>query len=289
MFPAALGGYVGPLDLVPGAIFAGALRRLRAAYSGPLCRIRENGANAERDFYPDGDGWIDRAAVAGFLGANSGFVVTLYDQSGGGNHFTQATSTKQPRYVANISGLGGRPGVLFNGSNDILVASNFSTAQAGMVIAAFRTGAITTGDHILLSSADEATAGIRLNVVYAATNNRLRINQQNNDTTDSVAGPTTQIAASTSYIAAYKSDGSAYTIRRNGANQTLSVLNGANNGDWFGDVTGADNYSLGGGKWNAEAQWLLGHVTELIVYGADMSVTYQGLLEAALNSVYRVY
>jgi len=79
--------FVGPLDalVAQGAMIrhASSVRRLRSAYTGPACRLRGNGANAEADiaFLPDGT--LDltaAAAIAADSGGTQANWVTAYDQ-----------------------------------------------------------------------------------------------------------------------------------------------------------------------------------------------------------------
>ncbi|AFH21718.1 hypothetical protein OSG_eHP7_00185, partial [environmental Halophage eHP-7] len=81
------------LDAFPGAQAAYALRPLRANYSGPAVRVRRSSDNAEQDFTASeiGDG-----TLASFLSGASGFVTTLYDQSGNGRDATQTVASNQP-------------------------------------------------------------------------------------------------------------------------------------------------------------------------------------------------
>lgn len=87
------------LDSFSGASAAYSLRNLSSAYTGPLIRVRRSSDNAERDIYGTFRGDLDLAALTSFVGANSGFVTTWYDQSGTGRHATQATAGSQPRIV----------------------------------------------------------------------------------------------------------------------------------------------------------------------------------------------
>jgi hypothetical protein len=105
-----------PLDTIstPGAAYS--IRRLRTAYTGPLLRVRRSSDNAEQDigFSSSGCGDLDTAALTTFVGGNSAFIRTWYDQSGNGRNISQTTSANQPRLV-NAGTLevtsGGRAGV----------------------------------------------------------------------------------------------------------------------------------------------------------------------------------
>jgi len=86
------------LDTYPGAAAAYSLRKLRTAYNGSAIRVRRSSDNAETDI-----GFIsnalDTSSLNTFVGANSGFVTTWYDQSGNSYNVTQSTAGNQPRVV----------------------------------------------------------------------------------------------------------------------------------------------------------------------------------------------
>lgn len=108
----------GILDVYGGASHAYSLRKLRRAYSGPLIRVRRGNDNAEQDISFTQIGDIDEAALIAFVGVNSGFITTWYDQSGSGNNAVQITAAKQPRIVnaGVIYKLNNRPSVEFLGT-----------------------------------------------------------------------------------------------------------------------------------------------------------------------------
>lgn len=107
------GGYNGPYGNIPSIAAAYGMRRLLTSYTGNLLRLRRSNDNAESDFSFASSGNLDTAAIATWLGANSGYVVTWYDQSGNSNNATQSTAASQPGYSA--SGY-----LTFDGSNDYL-------------------------------------------------------------------------------------------------------------------------------------------------------------------------
>ena len=75
-----------------------ALSALNYAYTGPLIRVRRSSDDTELDIAASVDG-IDSASLLTFVGAGSGYVTKIYDQSGNGNHATQSTASYQPRIV----------------------------------------------------------------------------------------------------------------------------------------------------------------------------------------------
>lgn len=89
----------GILDIYTGAAAAYSLRKLRGAYSGAAVRVRRSNDNAEQDIGFDSNGNLNESALTSFVGANSGFVTTWYDQSGNARNMTQAIAASQPKIV----------------------------------------------------------------------------------------------------------------------------------------------------------------------------------------------
>ena len=78
------------------------LKRLFAAYSGPVVSVRRSSDNATSDFYSDGNANLvngSGTSYSAWIGADFGCVTTWYDQSGNGKNATQGTNTIQPRLV----------------------------------------------------------------------------------------------------------------------------------------------------------------------------------------------
>ncbi|MDQ0507433.1 glycoside hydrolase family 44 protein [Xanthobacter agilis] len=106
------------LDGTSGVFAAYGLRRLLSSYSGPLVRVLRSSDSAEQDFPASEDGWIDAAALATFVGAGDGHVVTWYDQSGSGRDGAPAFDWARP--IIALSGAlqrapNGRPWLNFDG------------------------------------------------------------------------------------------------------------------------------------------------------------------------------
>ena len=62
-------------------------RKMVEGYAGPAVRVRRSSDNAEQDIGWDGQS-IDDAAASAFVGSAAALVVTIYDQSGAGMHWT---------------------------------------------------------------------------------------------------------------------------------------------------------------------------------------------------------
>ena len=94
---------------------------LRGAYYGSPCvRVRRSGDSAEFNFGFTTAGVLDTSAIVAFCvaggGAQSGFIVTMFDQSGAGNNLTQTTPSDQPSIV----------------TSGVLLVTNTKTAFRGL-------------------------------------------------------------------------------------------------------------------------------------------------------------
>ncbi len=121
--------FTGLLDTYTGAAVAySAARRLSSTYTGSLIRVRRSSDNTEQDIGYTAGNVLDESALTTFVGANNGFVVTIYDQSGNAKDATQATAVNQPRIVnAGVVDLvNTKPAILGDGSNDTLINTTLS-------------------------------------------------------------------------------------------------------------------------------------------------------------------
>lgn len=102
-------GYVGPLDIVSGAVVAYSQRAMSAASRGSaLFTFRENSGNTTQSFASDATtGLPSIAAINAFLNGAAGFYAAWQDQSGNASHLLQSTSGLQPALV--VAGPGSLP------------------------------------------------------------------------------------------------------------------------------------------------------------------------------------
>lgn len=105
-------------------------RRLWSGYTGNLIEVRRSSDNATLNIGYDSNNELDVATLLGFVGAGSGFIRTIYDQSGASNNFTQTVIANQPRIVnaGVLDTVNGKPSAFFDGTNDAMtVASSTAT------------------------------------------------------------------------------------------------------------------------------------------------------------------
>jgi len=109
-------------DYPTGAYYARSVaRKLRTAYSGSAIRIRRSSDNTEQDI-GFASNVLDTAAITTFVGANSAYVVKMYDQTGNGFHWEQSTAGYQPRIVnaGTLETINGKPAAKYDGTDDIM-------------------------------------------------------------------------------------------------------------------------------------------------------------------------
>jgi hypothetical protein len=142
------------LDQYSGAAGAYSLRKLRTAYTGNAIRVRRSNDNTEQDIGFAGND-LDTASLKTFVGANSGFVTTWYDQSTNARNATQTTAANQPRIVnaGTVKITNGKVSIEGDGSDYLETASNFSFQQLHSV---GKINSYTTINYIVGS----ATVGI---------------------------------------------------------------------------------------------------------------------------------
>ncbi|MFR9807050.1 sialate O-acetylesterase [Pseudonocardia sp. RS010] len=119
-----------------GAYGAYGLRKLKSDYSGSAVKVRRSSDNTTLDIGFTAQGDLDTAALLTFCGANSGFVDTIYDQSGNTRHLAQATAAAQPQIVSAgaVITRNGKPSMQFSGAQSL----------QGNVAGLYAAGAATT-------------------------------------------------------------------------------------------------------------------------------------------------
>lgn len=145
------------LDTYTGAKVAVSLRKLRNAYTGSAVRVRRSSDNAEQDIGFNGANEIDTAVLKTFIGANTGYVVKWYDQSGNANDASQSTTTQQGAIVISgaVQRTNGKVSVYFDGDdayntatvslNTYLYISAIFKASNNFIIAEHGTNAYANG------------------------------------------------------------------------------------------------------------------------------------------------
>lgn len=172
--------FVGVLDTYPNASAAYSLRKLRANYTGSAIRVRRSNDNAESDIGFTALGDFNNSALSTFVGANSAFIVTWYDQSGNGYNATQSTAAAQPRIVntGTIQTFGTRFGISFDGSDDSLDVVALDAIPLESIYFANTPGSDVAGltarvatEYIAISSTNARYRTASLNTLQPLTSN----------------------------------------------------------------------------------------------------------------------
>ena len=115
------------VDQVGGTLQAAwSTRKVVTSYNGSALRVRRSSDNSELDIGFDASGNLNTTTLLAHVGANQGYVVTWYDQSGNGNNVTQSTALAQPQIVVggSIHAINGKAAVLFDGLSTSLPRAN---------------------------------------------------------------------------------------------------------------------------------------------------------------------
>jgi hypothetical protein len=138
-----------PLSTETGINASFSIRKVVSGYSGSAIRVRRSNDNTEQDI-----GWtgteLDTASLKTFVGSNSGFVTTWYNQNGG-NNATQTTAANQPRIVnaGTVERLSGKVTLFFDGTNDNMYVSSFNNTKVSAFVVFARQTGISLGRTIL--------------------------------------------------------------------------------------------------------------------------------------------
>lgn len=118
--PAIVGVIIPPPAIVYPKQFAFSIaQRIVTGYNGSLIRVRRSSDNATQNIGLSGSN-LDTTSLLSFVGANDGFVTTIYDQFNGGADAFQNTASKQAKIVnsGSLITIGSSPAILFDGVDD---------------------------------------------------------------------------------------------------------------------------------------------------------------------------
>ena len=206
-------------------------------------------------------------------------TTTAFDRSGQANN---GTLTNGP--VPAIGKIG--QALNFDGSNDHILfsTSNFrSTDSAGAISVWFKTNS-TTNVLGFIGSSDTVDVTNYLFFGLNFTGTAGSVYQQH----DEGAETTSQVRTTNGgfndgnwHHAVLVSNGSSYLIYIDGVNQALTVAAGANDGDWFADISARDNFTIG----NLIRSSAIAHFPGLI---DDVRVYNRALTAAEVKQLYNM-
>jgi hypothetical protein len=264
------------LDTYSGAKVAVSLRNFLNAYSGVPFSVRRSSDNTEQDIGFNGANEIDTAVLKTFIGANTGYVVKWYDQSGNANDASQSTTTQQGAIVISgaVQRTNGKVSVYFDGDdayntatvslNTYLYISAIFKASNNFIIAEHGTNAYADGNGFFyFTDANSSWLFSRSNAFYYCSGS------------NSWAG-TNQVLTTLSN----NSSGAAYY--KNGVAQS----NGSVTGSPLSNTSYTDNIYL----WSrANTSFIIsGYAQETIIWDKDMA-SDRAAVELNTNTFYSIY
>lgn len=277
------------LDQYSGAAAAYSLRKLDCDYAGYAIRVRRSSDNTEQDIGFTSSGDLDTATLKTFVGTNSGYVVTWYDQSGNTSNITQSTAGNQPRIVnaGVVERKGIKPAVRFlsasstylNGGDildlselyfnwysatDVPTANGSAFAKSAASGAASRWSFLKEGGTLYGLFSDFFAQSRNASLSYSNTDYSLFEGYINK------ASDSNQIRKNNSQIAVNTA-----SIDNSSCNSSFSFFMGV-----YQDATGTAPLS---------GYYHNGHIGELIVYRKYWDTTERAAITSNINSYYSIY
>jgi hypothetical protein len=268
------------LDIYTGAAAAYSLRKLRTAYTGNAIRVRRSNDNTEQDIGFTSAGDLDTTSLKTFVGANSGFVTTWYDQSGNARNPTNSTASQQPRIVLNgvIDRSNNKPSIRWiNGSSQNLTLAN---AQLGISqpVTFFAISQLTAASGINASALFDSRQ-TENRMIFYTTGNYESPNNTFRFGTSTLVNLSTATVNQNLYSCLFNTTSS--QVWRN----NISIGTGSiGSGTLLGLIIG--NIRAGFGLENV-FDWS-GWISELIIYPSNQSSNRTGI-ENNINSYYGIY
>lgn len=265
------------------AAAAYSLRQLKTGVTN-VVRVRRSSDNAESDFSASD---ITDGTLTTWTGANNGFVVTWYDQSGNATDYNlrQTTAANQAKIVSSGSliAFGSGYGVEFDGSTDgystINVVSELSSAEWSYS-AVHKADTNTTYNAIFNTASGSSGVGGDDRILAACGVNSsplLTIVKNTSNVVYSVSA-SPALSTGTEYLSFSAADSSKnFETWINGTTQGSDTWTGVynNTGLWVGYHT-------------AFSQYMDGVIGELIIWGTDESAN-RTAIETDINGHYSIY
>lgn len=250
-------------SLTASANSAYSTRKLRTAYSGSAIKVRRSSDSTTQDIGFDGSGNLDTTALAAFVGANSAYVDTWYDQSGNALDLTQATTADQPRIVnaGTIDVINGQPAVYWHGA----AGNNTSLNRATGMPATNLTACVLAGPCGLGANTGALISSGGTGLIMAVENGAAR-NFIGGFLTAEGAPTITSLSSQASYALVVKS-GAYSGIRRAGMTRTQD-----SDTSYTGTGIMVGNFGTAG---------YMGAIPEVLIFASVLSETDTAIVDAS--------
>ena len=269
------------LDIYPNASSAYSIRLLRgASYNNALLRVRRSSDNAEVDVFVDTNFQLSLSSnitsrtsgttLGTWVGANSAFVTTWYDQSGNNNNATQASAANQPTIV--LSGVLqtnlGKAALQFSGTTSFQTTVNWTNLFATYTVARLNSNALSVQSFYRDNGAVNSTGVIAFNSTRSDTY-RVRTSILTLSSINS-----TEFGTTTKLITLSSDASNGYAYINNGLRVSNAVSGNVGTIMYIG-ANGAGN--TGG---------IAGPMAEWITYPSNSNLS---LINTNINTYYNVY
>ena len=255
------------LDTYSGSSVAySAARRLSSTYTGSLIRVRRSSDNAEQDIGYTAGNVLDESALTTFVGANDGFVTTLYDQSGNSKDATQATASNQHRIVSSgtIETISGKPA--FNTLTRPPISLTSTTYKNAVIV-----GKVDTQNFInyVIGISSPSTTGLFFNGTLGGVDG---LGGYDGSNVRTIAGEDTN-----RHLGWFQMKSSKLFVAKDGASETDT-----------GSFAASLNLKEIGGRSGGSNIYFQGKIQEVIIYNTDETANKSGI-ETNINTFYSIY
>jgi hypothetical protein len=265
------------LDDYPNAAAAYSLRKLDKDYTGSAIRVRRSNDNSEQDIGFTSGGDLDTASLKTFVGANSGFVTTWYDQSGNARNATQTTAANQPRVVnaGTVDRQNSKVSTFYDGSNDNFVINNFTQNNGFYSFFGITSVQNITGNKTVLSGDLQGNPRSAQYITIINSNPRtlaFDVNTAISDLSSSINANQLYLLSGhkyTGFIEAFTNNAT------NGATTFTNSSNSVNIGMYIGSQAGSSAF-------------MNGYISECIMYGFNNYSNRTGI-QNNINTYYSIY
>lgn len=252
-------------------------RRLRAAYAGAAFKVRRSSDNTTQDIGFDSNGNVDTAAALAFVGSGSGYIATIFDQSGNARDLTQATAASQPMIVnaGTLVTLNGKPSMTFDGTDDMV----FSTTGIGLYSAGSATSisvakGTTSATGVIVAEGSASAAAARYLMEYVTSAGVLGQQTRTDTSTNLTSVTGSGHDNATPHVSTMVDTGTALTLRVDGK-QVASQASYARSGN----VT-LDRTSIGGSVQGTPTLFFGGQIGEVVSWSTALNDTQRVAAEA---------
>lgn len=260
------------LDTYTGAAAAYSLRKLDCDYTGYAIRVRRSSDNTEQDIGFTSSGDLDTATLKTFVGANSGYVITWYDQAGS-NNATQSSTTLQPYIISTgvIERVNGKPAIYFYDVSTRLASTSGSGTSTSNTMATVAKFNPSSGSYnVQMSIGSTASTNC---YAHIGSNTLTRRIYRNGTSSDDGNTTTNQEL----WTSSTNSSGNKFWV--NGSSQTMSNASQVFTSDLSNVLLGSDAFGSG----------LRGRLQEAIFWNSTKSDSDISNINSNINNYYSIY